>query len=374
MVLPMTKRLPSIFFLLAIAAAGLTTGACKAEPGLKGQVGQTVEVQAPVVDTYVLKNGNTLLFIGGAKYAHEDLSVLIPPEVAKALGDVKKLDRAEISVKGRVHLFHGHPEIHLATATDLKIVKPAHYDLELRDIDLKGWLGLEHPAGAPTSAAERERNLAKNRPYFSTEGMHPRELDSASFLELVRGYDKKLGLRPGEKRRNLTPQQKKTLAEMENHIVSLTGWLVVTYPGPPERTNDRSIRFHDWHMELLAEPMDHGPGVGDPTAIICEITPRTEGPIYRSGTRLQKLAEFIRLLDQSDQATGHPPHRVRVTGYLFWDDSHSKEPLDVGPTVQFFTKKNGYYHPWRQTAWEIHPVLKVEDLGPAAPGDAPQTF
>ncbi len=361
----MRHRLARVLCVLTAATLAVGIGACAKEHGLKGQVGQTVEVQAPVAKVFALKNGNTVLLLGGPKYVHQEVSVLIPAAVVRELGEVKQLNRAEISARGRVELFRGHPEIRIATAADLKIVKPATYDLELSDIDLTGWAGLKDPAGAPRSEAERERNLQKNRPYVSTAGMHPPDLDTASFLELVRGYDQKLGIHPGENRKDLTHQQKKTLAEMEDHIVSLTGWLVVTYPGPPELTNDDCVRYHDWHLELLAEPIDHGPGIGDPTAIIAEITPRTEGPIYRSGIRLQKLAEFVRLLDQSDKATGNPPHRVRVTGYLMWDDSHTKDNLDIGPTIKYFTPKDGYYHPWRRTAWEVHPVMKVEDLGPA---------
>ena len=54
-------------------------------------------------------------------------------------------------------------------------------------------------------------------------------------------------------------------------------------------------------------------------------------------------------------------HKVRVTGYLMWDDEHGGTN-DVGTTVQRFSPK-GWHNPWRSTAWEIHPVLKVEDLG-----------
>jgi hypothetical protein len=110
--------------------------------------------------------------------------------------------------------------------------------------------------------------------------------------------------------------------------------------------------------EAYRNPCDHAPQEGDPTSIICEITPRTEQRIYRDGIQLQSLSGFLRLLDASYQATGHDACKVRVTGYLLWDDDHNGS-ADVGPTVQYFSK-NGFQHPWRSTAWEIHPVMKIE--------------
>ena len=47
-----------------------------------------------------------------------------------------------------------------------------------------------------------------------------------------------------------------------------------------------------------------------------------------------------------------------MTGYLLWDDDHNGS-ADVGSTIQSFSK-NGFHHPWRSTAWEIHPVIKLE--------------
>jgi hypothetical protein len=116
--------------------------------------------------------------------------------------------------------------------------------------------------------------------------------------------------------------------------------------------------FHDWHLEIFENPSDHAPQGGDPTPIICEITPRTERAIYRDNMRIQSLAGFFRLQDASYKATGHNAQKVRVTGYLLWDDDHNGS-ADVGSTVQWFSK-NGFHHPWRSTAWEIHPVVKIE--------------
>ena len=151
-----------------------------------------------------------------------------------------------------------------------------------------------------------------------------------------------------KRRGELTAAQKGELDKYGNQIVSLTGWLVLAYAGPSETTNCGSPVFHDWHLEIFPEPSDHAPRKGDPTSIICEITPRTEQRIYRDGIRIQSLAEFFRLQDVSYHATGHNAQKVRVTDYLMWDDDHNGS-ADVGSTVQSFSS-NGFHHPWRSTA------------------------
>jgi len=90
-----------------------------------------------------------------------------------------------------------------------------------------------------------------------------------------------------------------------------------------------------------------------------QIAPRTERSLYREGIRIQSLAAFFRLQDRSFQATGHKAQTIRVTGYLLWDDDHNGS-ADVGSTIQYIGS-NGFHHPGRSTAWEIHPVLKIED-------------
>jgi hypothetical protein len=160
----------------------------------------------------------------------------------------------------------------------------------------------------------------------------------------------------------MDPAQKAQIESFEKEIVSLTGWAVFAYQGLPETTNCKSDQFLDWHLEVFAESADHPPRVGDPTPIICEITPRTEGLLYRSGARIQSLAAFLRLPDNSVKATSAgKAHKVRVTGFLLWDDEHGGAN-EVGTTVERF-KPNGYHVPWRSSAWEIHPVIKIEDLG-----------
>jgi hypothetical protein len=169
--------------------------------------------------------------------------------------------------------------------------------------------------GTAQSQDARERNRMKNRwpvnlPLFTAE-----PLDTAAFLKKVREYDSRL---QSKRRGELTAAQKDELDSYENQIVSLTGWLVLAYVGPPETTNCGSASFHDWHLEIFENPSDHAPQIGDPTPIICEITPRTECGIYRDGARVQSLAGFFRLQDATYRATGHKAQKVRVTGYLLW--------------------------------------------------------
>jgi hypothetical protein len=228
-------------------------------------------------------------------------------------------------------------------------------DTELRDLDLTGWDCANQFEGTGQSPDARERNRMKNRWPVSLSAFTVEPLDTAAFLKKARECDSRL---QRTHRSELTAAQKDQLDSYENQIVSLTGWLVLAYAGPPETSNCASPIFHDWHFEIFENPSDHTPQIGDPTPIICEITPRTEQRIYRDNVRLKSLTGFFRLLDLSYKATGHKAQKVRVTGYLLWDDEHNGS-ADVGSTVQWFSK-NGFHHPWRSTAWEIHPVMKME--------------
>jgi len=59
-------------------------------------------------------------------------------------------------------------------------------------------------------------------------------------------------------------------------------------------------------------------------------------------------------------ATGHSAQKSAVTGYLLWDDEHNSS-AETGPTIQRWGR-NGLHQPWRSTAWEIHPMMKIEVL------------
>ncbi len=245
----------------------------------------------------------------------------------------------------------------LAAATVLASTAPiGTEDVELRDLDVTGWDCANQMDGSAKTQDGIERNRMKNRwPPGDLSAFTVDALDTAAFFKKVGQYDSRL---QSKRRGELTAAQKDELDSYENQIVSLTGWLVLAYAGPPETTNCASANFHDWHLEIFANPNEHAPQIGDPTPIICEITPRTERAIYQNNVRIQSLTEFFRLQDMSYQATGHDACKVRVTGYLLWDDDHNGS-ADVGSTIEHFNT-NGFHNPWRSTAWEVHPVMKIE--------------
>jgi hypothetical protein len=85
------------------------------------------------------------------------------------------------------------------------------------------------------------------------------------------------------------------------------------------------------------------------------VSPRMSADFGLSG-RILKSNFFALTNDIQFKPTGGKAHKIRVTGYLMWDDDHNGS-TDIGSTIQKF------HHPWRSTDWEIHPVTKIEDLG-----------
>ncbi|MGI8435371.1 MAG: hypothetical protein ACR2NX_00470 [Chthoniobacterales bacterium] len=241
-------------------------------------------------------------------------------------------------------------------------------DTDLTDLDVKNWPCLDKTGGSAKTEDGQARNRGKNRSPIDLTGQPIPGFDSGTFLRAIGPFDAQA---KGQRRKDLAAPQLAQLAQLESNLVSLTGYLVLAYPGPPESTNCGDVDFHDWHLEVFVQPADHAPRIGDPTPIICEITPRTQQSLYRAGIRIHDLAGFIRGSDMNAVSTGHPARKIRLTGYLLWDDEHNGS-ADVG-TVIANKSANGYHHPWRQSAWEIHPVLKIEPLEkiPGAPAPLP---
>ncbi|HEX8077889.1 MAG TPA: hypothetical protein VF511_08745 [Chthoniobacterales bacterium] len=239
-------------------------------------------------------------------------------------------------------------------------------DRELKEIDLAAWDCRDQLEGTAKTPDGVERNRLKNRSAVDLAGQNLPALETASFLQHLAAFEAQA---KGKRRKDSTSAQREQLDALERQLISFTGYLVLAYAGPPETTNCGSTDFHDWHLELFENPLDHPPGAGDPTPIICEISPRTQNAIFRDNIRIQTLAAFIRAPDLTIEPTGHPARRIRVTGYLLWDDEHNGV-ADIGTTIRT-VGANKYHQPWRSTAWEIHPAIKIEALHSA--GATPAT-
>jgi hypothetical protein len=238
--------------------------------------------------------------------------------------------------------------------------------VELRKIDTSRWPHSNDREGSDTSASGKRRNLQKNRAFTNAKPVA--NWTVSEFVTKVQAYDQALML-AGRTRRDIERNAAavKALKRCEDKIVSVMGYLVLAYAAGKEDTNYGSAEFHDWHLEIFERPNDRVPTVGDPTPIICEVTRFTERQLFDKGIRLQPLISEWRAKSNGRigyHRSGHVAHKVRITGYLFWDDEHNEAGKDVGPRVaDIETSAMAFHHPWRLTAWEIHPVTNIEDLG-----------
>jgi hypothetical protein len=234
-------------------------------------------------------------------------------------------------------------------------------DRDLLDIDITKWDCANRLEGTAKTPDAMERNRLKNRSLPESTPANPKSFDNAGFLKYIGDFDAQT---KGKRRKDLLPAERQKLEPLQKEVVQLTGYIGLAYAGPPESTNCGNVDYHDWHLEIVEKPPEHAPQIGDPTSIICEITPRTQNAIFRDHTSIQALAGFFRRFDLEYESTGHKAQKVRITGFLLWDDEHNGT-ADVGTTIQRIGA-NKYHNPWRRTAWEIHPVIKIERLDNAA--------
>ncbi len=97
----------------------------------------------------------------------------------------------------------------------------------------------------------------------------------------------------------------------------------------------------DTHFEIVSGPSDNG------QPVIAEVT-----PVWRF------IHKHFGLEDWSSKALGakYQGHRVRITGWLFFDEIHRLEADNTDPG-----DKQGKAN-WRATCWEIHPITSIEVL------------
>lgn len=173
------------------------------------------------------------------------------------------------------------------------------------------------PEGTAKTTRLAELNRLKNRANFATQA----DIDTAITLKkmLVPGND--------EKRWNKTKAAK------------ITGYVCDVKPGGIETCNckTKEIDERDTHIELLADPMHDNKML----RMVVEVTPRMRLQVKEQG--LDWSTKTLR-----DKLLGR---WVSFTGWLLFDEEHANQAENTKPGRE----KN-----WRATAWEIHPVTKIE--------------
>lgn len=161
--------------------------------------------------------------------------------------------------------------------------------------------------GIAFTKERREQHRLKNRTVFPTKA----DFDSRVSLELL--------LEPGDDRTRWSQSQAATVE----------GYVVSTGVGKPELTNCYCRR--DIHIHIGMRP-DSTPR----EQVVVEITPRLH-PVVSSA-----------LGNEAESLVGH---WVRFEGWMFFDAQHTDESENIAP---------GREDNWRATAWEIHPITKIE--------------
>lgn len=100
------------------------------------------------------------------------------------------------------------------------------------------------------------------------------------------------------------------------------------------KTKDNALR--DTHIELVTDPMNPSKSV----RFIAEITPKWREIVEKTGKKWSTSAIRDNFLGRW----------VEVEGWLFFDEEHQQQAQNTRPDG-----KNN----WRGTAWEIHPITKI---------------
>jgi hypothetical protein len=124
----------------------------------------------------------------------------------------------------------------------------------------------------------------------------------------------------------------------ESRAAAVTGYVVEVKEAGVELVNCLSPLRRDTHIALALRP-DAPPR----EQLIIEVTPRLREWAQRQGWDWSSPG-------LQRELTGH---KVRVEGWLFFDRGHADEAENTSP---------GGARNWRASAWEIHPVTRLEVL------------
>ena len=138
--------------------------------------------------------------------------------------------------------------------------------------------------------------------------------------------------------------RKMYLTALEARPVILEGFLAMEKNGGEESVNCGSTTRLDIHVEIV------GTDATDPKAnrdahVVTEVTPWFRETITAWTT--STLGQFASYRGGYSGTNHGPPSRVRVYGWLFYDNPHAGD---------------GSVGTWRGTAWEVHPITRIEVL------------
>ena len=137
-------------------------------------------------------------------------------------------------------------------------------------------------------------------------------------------------------------QQLVFLKQLESTPVVMEGFLVMAKDGGIEGVNCKSDTRLDIHMEIVGndteDPIDNRA-----SHVITEVTPWFREDIPNWTT--DKLGKFASYVGGYNGAKQGPPTKIRIYGWMFFDEAHAKD---------------GSINNWRGTAWEVHPITRIE--------------
>jgi hypothetical protein len=131
------------------------------------------------------------------------------------------------------------------------------------------------------------------------------------------------------------------LKSEEAKTVVVEGFLALTKDGGQEGVNCNSNSRLDTHMELV-DTDGQDPKTNRNRHVVAEVTPWFHEAVPAWST--QNLGQFASYIsDYKAPAEKNPPTKIRVYGYLFFDEAHATGAKS-----------------WRGTPWEVHPITKIE--------------
>lgn len=135
--------------------------------------------------------------------------------------------------------------------------------------------------------------------------------------------------------------QRAYLDNFESRPVVVEGYLAMVKRAEKEGTNCDSSSRRDFHVELVPNNTEDPKTIRN-EIVITEVTPWFSAAI--PAWTVDKLAQYASYKGGYSGNEVHKPAKVRVYGWLFFDNWHA----------------SGSVRSWRGTAWEVHPVTRID--------------